>query len=102
MFWLLINYTLKKEDQFTNEQLFQKYWIKYQLYIEWQKFLMDRIEKVRSETAKMANSEDTMIILLKEFWELTMAKFFYMVDRDDRIIKDYAPLFFKEMMEQIE
>jgi hypothetical protein len=51
---------------------------------------------------KVADSNETMGILLTEFWELNMAKFFYTVERDDRIIKDYSHFFYDEMMQQIE
>lgn len=102
MFWLLVNYTLKDTERFSEEQLFQKYWVKYQLYVEWQKFLMSRIESMRAETMRVADSTETMAILLKEFWEMDLAKFFYTVDRDERIIKDYAHFFYDEMMQQIE
>lgn len=63
---------------------------------------MSRIESMRAETMKVADSTETMAILMKEFWEMNLAKFFYTVDRDERIIKDYAHFFYDEMMQQIE
>lgn len=102
MFWLLINHNLKDTERFSEEQLFEKYWIKYQMYVEWQKFLMYRIETMMMETARVTDSTDTFRILFWEFWEMNMAKFFYTVDRDPRIIKDYAHFFYDEMMQQID
>lgn len=99
MFWILINHKLENQDRFTDEDMFKKYGVKYQLYIEWQTFLMSQIEALRAKTAKVANSEDTFVILMKEFWDINMAKFFYIVDRDQKIIDQYAHLFFNEMMQ---
>lgn len=101
MFGLLINITSKDTEQFTEDSLFAKYGIKYQLYSEWQRFLMGKIREMHNSTWKIVSVDMTGGILYKEFWELNMAKYMYMMDRDPGIVKHYGQAWYDEMIEQL-
>lgn len=99
MFWILINHKLPDNERFTDWDMFKKYWVKYQLYIEWQKYLMERMRQMHDNTWRIVWMNATAEVLVREFWELNLAKYMYLMNRNTEIVRRYSEWFFDEMFE---
>lgn len=101
MFWILINHKLADNERFTDGDMFRKYWVKYQLYVEWQKMIMEQMKKMHEWTWRMVWVDATWLILAREFWELNFAKYLYLMNRDREIIRRFADAFYEEMFKNM-
>jgi hypothetical protein len=102
MFWLLMNHIVPQKERKSDIDMFQIYWVKWQLYEVSQDQLMDKMRRMQNKLLGKVHYDEIWMLMIDEFWELAFAKYMYVATRDKKIIKEFWAEMRKEMMEFLE